>query len=183
MILPVIFPGSGIASNNNIILIVGGVIGLFLGILVLQMCVKLSMSREKKNKRECLKRDSEKVKEETYEEISEAMVPSIREGEDELGEVKKYYDLKYVNPDTERMSYQKLGTGLKQDLGSSDIELSSASTCSDSTKSGDSYLNPSTIRIELQTYLDVVDSTKEQDESSVDSQKDVTGELHHQSVY
>ena len=179
-------PGSGKASNNNIILIVGGVIGLFLGILVLQMCVKLLMSREKKNKRECLKRDSETVNEETYDEISEAMIPSIREGEDELGnleEVKKYYDLKYVNPDTERMSYQKLGTGLKQDLGSSDIELSSASTCSDSTKSSDSYLNPAIIRIELQNYLDVVDSTKEQDESAADSQKDVTGELHHQSVY
>ena len=42
------------------------------------------MSREKKNKRELLKRDSEKVKEETYEEISEAMIPSIREGQDEL---------------------------------------------------------------------------------------------------
>ena len=88
-----------------------------------------------------------------------------------------------MNPDTERMSYQKLGTGLKQDLSYSDIELSSASTCSDSTKSSDSYLNPATIRIELQNYLDVVDSTKEQDEYAVDSQKDVTGELHHQSVY
>ena len=167
-------PGSGIASNYNIILIVGGVIGLFLGILVLQMCVKLLMSREKKNKRECLKHDSEKVNEETYDEISEAMIPSMREGEDELGnleEVKKYYNLKYVNPDTERMSYQKLGTGLKQDLGSSDIELSSASTCSDSTKSSDSYLNPATIRIELQNHLDVVDSNKEQDKYAVESQK------------
>ena len=167
-------PVSGIDSNNNIILTVGGVIVLFLRIIVLQMCVKLLMSREKKNKLECLKRDSEKVNEETYEEISETMIPSIREREDglgNLGEVKKYYDLKYVNPDTERMSYQKLSTGLKQDLGSSDIELSSASTCSDSTKSSDSYLNPATIRIELQNYLDVVDSTKEQDESAVESQK------------
>ena len=108
------------------------------------------MSREKKNKLECLKRDSEKVNEETYEEISEAMIPSIREGEDglgNLGEVKKYYDLKYVNPNTERMSYQTLGTGLKQDLGSSDIYSSSASSCSDSTKSSDSYLNPADIRL------------------------------------
>ena len=106
-------PVSGIASNNNIILIVGGVIGLFLGILVLQMCVKLLMSRKKRYKREHSKRDSEKVKEETYQEINEAMIQSSREGEDglgNLGEVKKYYKLKYVNPDTERMSYEKLGT-------------------------------------------------------------------------
>ena len=180
-------PVSGIASNNNIILTVGGVIVLFLRIIVLQMCVKLLMSREKKNKLECLKRDSEKVNEETYEEISETMIPSIREREDglgNLGEVKKYYELKYVNPNTKRMSYQKLGTGLKQkNLGSSDIYSRSASSCSDSTKSSDSYLNPAAIRIELQNYLDVVDSTKEQDEYAVDSQKDVTGELHHQSVY
>ena len=145
------------------------------------------MSREKQNKREYLKRDTEKVKEETYNEISEAMIPSIRDGEDELGnlgEVKKYNELKHVNSYTERMSYQKLGTGLKQkNLGSSDIYSRSASSCSDSTKSSDSYLNPAAIRIELQNYLDVVDSTKEQDEYAVDSQKDVTGELHHQSVY
>ena len=86
-------PGSGIASNNNIILIVGGVIGLFLGILVLQMCVKLLMSRKKRNKREHSKLDSEKVKEETYQEINEAMMQSSREGEDELGnleEIKNY---------------------------------------------------------------------------------------------
>ena len=85
-----------------------------------------------------------------------------------------------MNPDTERKSYQKFGTGLKQkDLSASDIDLSSASSCSDSTKSSDSYLNPAINRIELQDYVDVVDSTKEQDESADDSQKDVTGELHY----
>ena len=64
-----------------------------------------------------------------------------------------------------------------KDIGSSEIDLSSASACSDSTKSSDSYLNPATIRIELQDYLNVVDSTKEQDKSTVDTKKDVTGEL------
>ena len=70
-----------------------------------------------------------------------------------------------------------------KDIGSSEIDLSSASACSDSTKSSDSYLNPTTIRIDLQDYVDVVDSTKEQDESAVDSQKDLSGELHYKSVY
>ena len=63
-------PGSGKATNNNMILIVRGVIGLFLGILVLQMCVKLLMGRKKRNKREHSKRDSEKVKEEKYQELT-----------------------------------------------------------------------------------------------------------------
>ena len=75
-------PGSGKASNTNIILTVGGVIGLFLGILVLQMCVKLLMSREKKNKRENSKRESEKVEEETYQEINENIMVSSKERDD-----------------------------------------------------------------------------------------------------
>ena len=75
-------PGSGKASNTNIILTVGGVIGLFLGILVLQMCVKLLMSREKKNKRENSKRETEKVEEETYQEINENIMVSSKERDD-----------------------------------------------------------------------------------------------------
>ena len=40
------------------------------------------MSREKKNKRECLKRESEKVEEETYQEINENIMVSSREWDD-----------------------------------------------------------------------------------------------------
>lgn len=69
-------PGSGISSNSNIILIVGGVIGLFLGILVRQMCVKLLMIRKRGNEREYPERESEKVEEDTYQEINDNMMVS-----------------------------------------------------------------------------------------------------------
>lgn len=77
------------------------------------------------------------------------------------------------------MSYRKLNTELKLTyIGSSNIDLSSVSTNSDSTKSSDSYLKPTTNRVEQHYYLDVVESTKKQDKSTVDCQKDVPGELH-----
>ena len=45
--LPVMFFGPASTSNNSTILIVkDGVIGLFIGIFVLQMCVKIPMSRK-----------------------------------------------------------------------------------------------------------------------------------------
>ena len=178
-------PDNG-ANNNTILVVIGGVIGLFLGILVLQMCVKLMMSRKKKKKRESLRRASRKVEEEeeTYQEINEAMMETSRK-DDVVNHprLEKYYELKFLNPDSEGMSYRKLGTGIKRQ----DIGLSSSSTRSDSTKSSDSYVKPATNGIEGQDYLDVVHPAKEQDKFIDDSQKDGTeegcfGELHPSSL-
>ena len=178
-------PDNG-ANNNTILIVIGGVIGLFLGILVLQMCVKLLMSRKKKKKRESLRRASLKVEEEeTYQEINEAMMETSRK-DDVVNHprLEKYYELKFLNPDSEGMSYRKLGTEIKRQ----DIGLSFSSTRSDSTKSSDSYVKPATNGIEGQDYLDVVHTAKEQDKFIVDSQKDGTeegclGELHPSSLY
>ena len=184
-------PSPGNVTNSNIFFgLIGGVIGLFLGILIRQMSVKLLMSR-KKNKRKPLKRNSVKVEEETYQEINEGMMVNSR-GNDTMHnprESKKYEEFKSLNLDSAVMSYRKLGIEIKRKhIDTFDIGLNSSSTHSNSTKSSDLNLEPVTNRIKRQDYLDVVDVTKEEDKSIKISQKEVTGEgcldeLHHSSLY
>ena len=154
--------GPGNTPNNNIILVViGGVIGLFLGILVLQMCVKILMSRKKAKKQLSAKRDSVKEEEETYEIINDAAMITSAKADDEIGNArqpKKYQELKILNLDNV-MPYQTIGSNpqiTSSLVKGNHSEIRSLSSSSDSITSKDSYLNPTTSRIEPHSYIDIV---------------------------
>ena len=154
--------GPGSTSNNNTILVViGGVIGLFLGILVLQMCVKILMSRKKAKKQLSAKRDSVKEEEETYEIINDAAMITSAKADDEIvnaRQPKKYQELKILTLENV-MPYQRIGSNpqiTSSLVKGNHSEIRSLSSSSDSIKSNDSYLNPTTSRIEPHSYIDIV---------------------------
>ena len=158
--------GPGNTPNNNTILVaIGGVIGLFLGILVLQMCVKILMSRKKTKKQLSAKHDSLKEEEEeTYEIINDATMITSAKGDDEINNARqpvKYHELKIINLDNV-MPYQTISLESNPQITSSLVkgnhsEIKSLSSSSDSIKSKDSYLNPTTSRIEPHSYIDIVE--------------------------
>ena len=153
-------PGST-PNNNTILVVIGGVIGLFLGILVLQMCVKILMSRKKAKKQLSAKRDSVKEEEETYEIINDAAMITSAKADDEIvnaRQPKKYQELKILNLDNV-MPYQTIGSNpqiTSSLVKGNHSEIRSLSASSDSIKSNDSYLNPTTSRIEPHSYIDIV---------------------------
>ena len=151
-------------NNNTILVVIGGVIGLFLGILVLQMCVKIQMSRKKTKNRLSAKHNSVRVEEETYEIINDATMITSAKGDDEINNArqpKKYYELKVLNLDNV-MPYQTIDLESNLQITSSLVkgnhsDIRSLSFSSGSIKSKDSYLNPTTSRIEPHSYIDIVE--------------------------
>lgn len=137
---------------------IGGVIALFLGILIIQFCVKLCLKRRKYSQQLSLKRrQSSTVKEEeTYQDINEALMNIRRyDNPNDHHQHGKYFELQTAEHVLTSEPYDKIKSQLQYQELAEYIVVSS--TSSDSNTSSSSYLKPKSSK--RRSYVDVIDST------------------------
>ncbi|XP_011412757.3 uncharacterized protein [Magallana gigas] len=140
-------------QTNIFIFAIGSVIALFLGIIVVQFCIKLCIKRRKYTQQMSVKRKPVK-EEETYNEINESFIGLGEGSRDEQRKFARYFELQERNQLT-GVPYDKIKTQTHyQDISDSLID----SSCnSDSSNSNTSYLKPKTN--ENHSYIDVLESS------------------------
>lgn len=81
-------------DTNLFLMAIGGVIALFLGVIMVQLCIKLRTKRRKYSHQMSSKRHSA-TEEETYQEINESLiaVQHLNDNHNEHRQVGKYYEL------------------------------------------------------------------------------------------
>lgn len=160
-------------QTNIFIFAIGSVMTLFLGIIVVQFCIKLRIKRTKYTQQMSVQRKPVN-EEQTYHEINEALV-SI-EGDNSRNEQRhagKYDELQATNQLT-GVPYDKIKTKSQyQAINDSQVELSCNSDSSNSSST--SYLSPKTN--ENLNYIGVMESSTARNEirikeSNVDSTND-----------
>nr|XP_034304374.1 uncharacterized protein LOC117681909 [Crassostrea gigas] len=140
-------------QTNIFIFAIGSVMALFLGMIVVQLCIKLRIKGRKYTQQISVKRKPVR-EEETYNEINESIIGI---GEDSCNEQRhfgRYSELQERNQLT-GVPYDKMKTQAHyQEINNSLVEL----FCnSDSSNSDASYLNPKTN--ENHSYVDVMESS------------------------
>eukprot|EP00105_Crassostrea_gigas_P000810 XP_011412757.1 PREDICTED: uncharacterized protein LOC105317720 [Crassostrea gigas] len=140
-------------QTNIFIFAIGSVIAVFLGILVVQFCIKLRIKRRKYIQQMSVKRRPVK-EEETYNEINESLIGIGGDGRNEQLQLGRYFELQERNQLT-GVPYDKIKTQAHyQEINNSLVELSCNS---DSSNSNASYLKPKTN--ENHSYIDVMESS------------------------
>lgn len=172
-------------NYSTVIVVIGGIIALFLGVIMIQFCVKLHLSRRKKSRR--ISRNSVHLpEEETYQEINEAVMGSITEQYrkcDNSAKVQKYYEIEKLNSIRDK-PYEKMRsqTSQYQDVESEvaidNSESSQSSTSPNSTSSNTSYLKPKTKKRDRHSYIQVLDTVTPKEDIIQGSPINVDGEGH-----
>nr|XP_034300794.1 uncharacterized protein LOC117681271 isoform X1 [Crassostrea gigas] len=145
-------------DTNIYLMAIGGVIALFLGILIIQFCVKLCLKRRKYSQQLSLKRTkSSSVKEEeTYQDINEALM-TIRRYDNPIEHRQhgKYFELQTAEQILTFEPYDQIKSQTQyQEIADSTVI---SSTSSDSNNSSTSYLKPKSSK--RRSYVDVIDTT------------------------
>ncbi|XP_065932674.1 uncharacterized protein [Magallana gigas] len=158
-------------DTNIYLMAIGGVIALFLGILIIQFCVKLCLKRRKYSQQLSLKRTkSTPVKEEeTYQDINEALM-TIRRYDNpiEHHQPGKYFELHSAEQVHTFEPYDQIKSQIQyQEIADSTVV---SSTSSDSNNSSTSYLKPKSSK--RRSYVDVIDSTSNMNGTSDQDGKD-----------
>ncbi|XP_061164906.1 uncharacterized protein LOC133173848 [Saccostrea echinata] len=151
-------------NNFTIIIGIGAVIALFLGVIMIQFCIKLYQGRQKKLRR--IARNSLPVKEEeTYQEINEAILISNNGQHSEKNDNRqfgKYYELKntksvkelpYQRMRNKESKYQEIANKAEKE----NSESNPSSTSNGSYDSQTFYLKPKTKKMDHHSYIEVVD--------------------------
>lgn len=145
-------------DTNIYLMAIGGVIALFLGILIIQFCIKLCLKRRKYSQQLSLKRtQSSSVKEEeTYQDINEALM-TIRRYDNPIEDhqLGKYFELHSAEQVLTFEPYEKIKSQIQyQEIADSTVV---SSTSSGSNTSSTSYLKPKSSK--RRSYVDVIDTT------------------------
>lgn len=147
---------------------IGGVIALFLGVIMVQLCIKLRTKRRKYSHQKSLKRHSA-TEEETYQEINESLIAVQQNvNRNENRQVGKYYELHTTGQPTS-VPYDRIKNQL-QYLEINDDSLVASTNSSDSNNSATSYLKPNTSK--KKSNLDNMDSSEIIDISEQNNQND-----------
>lgn len=132
---------------------IGGVIALFLGVIMVQLCIKLRTKRRKYSHQMSLKQRHSATEEETYQEINESLI-AVQQNEHR--QVEKYYELHTADQPTS-VPYDRIKNQL-QYLEINEDSLVASTNSSDSNNSATSYLKPKTSK--KQSNLDNMDSSE-----------------------
>ncbi|XP_062609472.1 uncharacterized protein LOC134271255 isoform X2 [Saccostrea cucullata] len=176
-------------SSFTIIIGIGGLIALFLAVIMIQFCIKLYQGRQKKLRR--ISRNISPVKEEvkeeeTYQEINEAiLIKNDRlnsDGKDNK-QFEKYYELKNTKF-VKELPYQRIRSKdakcqeMAKKSEKENIDLLSTSIGSEED-SQTSYINPKTQTVHRHSYIDVLDSgitTEDMDAASIKEDNSIEGD-------
>ena len=146
-----------LTSSNNSIgsimiigTIIGGLIALFLLVIIIQSCVKL---RQKKRAKHTSSKTDVGPEEDPYETIEEIINTATGEISEQQ-QHSKYYQLKKSNLETTLPYQQMKNQSQYQEIGETCQSMKSSS----SSISNTSYLEPNTAKSESRNYLEVLSS-------------------------
>lgn len=154
------------SGNNNLIIVIGGLIAFFLCVLSIQACIKLRICQKRKTGR-VTKQQQPFIYEETYEEINEVQEATFTNYNDKANssqQTGKYYELKNVKRDS-IMSYKNIDNKSKRQYIDGGMiekcdELGSSLLSYDSNESCNAYLKPMNNTVEKHTNIKVIDSNE-----------------------
>lgn len=139
---------------------IGGVIALFLGVIMVQLCIKLRTKRTKRRKysHQISSKRHSATEEETYQEINESLIAvhQLNDNHNEHRQVGKYYEL-HTSGQPTSVPYDRIKNQL-QYLEIIDDSLVASTNSSDSNNSTTSYLKPKTNK--KQSNLGNMDSSE-----------------------
>lgn len=162
------------SGNNNLFIVIGGLITFFLCVLSIQACIKLRICRKRKTGR-VTKQQQPFEYEETYEEINEVQETTFTNYNDKANssqQTGKYYELKNVKRDS-IMSYKNIDNTSKRQYIDGGMIEKSEELCSsllgyDSNESCNAYLKPMNNTVETHKYFKVNDTNEKPEKLNED---------------